>query len=501
MNPLIIHTEGQGKLAVDCSAGDVKAVVQEIVTSKHAVFHFHGGLVNEKTGRELAGRLDTYYRAAGLLPVFFVWETGPFETISNNISRIAKEDIFQTILKKVLRHVAGKVLLDSPGAKAPLDQCPLPSPVQVQTELQKRSAQIEPFAQKPNEIVANVTTAELERFEQELANDDNFNANVAAILKGLDVSPPLGAKSPAFPVVAVRTEISTKITTELKEKAQAPGGKGLLETGVLIKHAAAILIRVVKRFVMKRGHGIYTTVVEELLRELYLGSVGSVLWGSMKDDARDNFAEPDNGKLHGGNFLLSELSAALKVRSEAGLTIPKISIVGHSAGTIFACEMLKHIAKTSSFLCLHRLAFLAAACRCDVFAPVLDEHGKKPLWNRFRAFAFREEREAGYWQIPVLYPRSLLYLVCGLGETDGGESAFDMPLMGMERYVKWAGIYDQPAVLKIRTYLDSSDDLTVWALENSGPGRNSDAVRHGGFDDTAGDNVSTMASVVHFLTT
>ena len=41
-------------------------------------------------------------------------------------------------------------------------------------------------------------------------------------------------------------------------------------------------------------------------------------------------------------------------------------------------------------------------------------HRQSPLFDNFRMFSLSDEMEAGYWEIPAVYPRSLLYLVSGL---------------------------------------------------------------------------------------
>jgi hypothetical protein len=500
MNPLIIHTEGAGRLANDCDIDYVKQVVAAVADSQHTVIHLHGGLVREPTAREMVKRLDPYYCNAGLLPVFFVWETGFLETIRNNLQRIAGEEIFKSLVCRLLRHVAGKVLLDEPGSRSVTNECMLPTPIDVQIELQKITAGNEPYGDIATGDVADLTPEEEVRLQRELERDPYFEIAVAGVLAGLQVEPPVGAKSPSVNVLPVETLMSKHITKELRDEAQKPGGKGLLETAVLIKRAVTVLLRVIKRFNAKRDHGIYTTIVEEVLRELYLDSIGSLIWGSMKNDARDNFSAPGDGKMSGGYLLMTELASALNARAKAGAPIPKISIVGHSAGTIFACELLRHIVASQEALSLHRLVFLAAACRCDLFEPILQSHAKHPLWDDFRSYSLCDDLEKGYWEVPLLYPRSLLYLVSGLVETEGYKAAFDMPLVGMERFINWNHIYNTPDVIGVRSYVHGSPTRQIWSESNAGDGLNSDAIRHGGLDDTDGKHQSTMHSVIHFLT-
>lgn len=499
MNPIIIHTEGGGRLADDCSPDYVKSVAAMIAAADRTVIHLHGGLVNEQGGRAIADRLDPYYSQAGLLPVFFVWETGLFETIGNNLRRIAGEDIYQKLLAKLLRHLAGKLFLDMPGAKAATETCPLPSPVEIQEQLAGVSVDQEPYAGRPPVSTTEFTSAEEARFATELETDPAFQQAVANVLAGLAIEPPPGSKSPAQPVKPALTLMSQSVTAELKAGATKPGSKGLMEVAGLIKHATKILFRVIKRFAQKRDHGLYTTIVEELLRELYVDAIGWRVWGSMKDDARDNFAAPAGDQISGGHLLMSELQKAVQARVAQGLPAPKVSIIGHSAGTIFACELLKHVAQHCPAVSLHRLVFLAAACRCDLFADVLQRHAQRPLWQAFRSFALSDELERGYWEVPLVYPRSLLYLVSGLVETENGGSAFDMPLAGMQRYMSQTTVYTQQEVIAVRQQMLGPPSLSAWSIQDSGPGWRINAVKHGAVDDNTGDRTWAMQSVLEFL--
>jgi hypothetical protein len=500
ITPYSIHTEGSGYLAKDCSPQYVTEVARAMAASDHALIHLHGGLNTETAARQLAARLVPYYAKAKLTSVFFVWETGVFETVGNNLGRIGNEPVFMRLVIKLLRHVVGKALLDVPGKGA--GDCPLPTPIEVQMECEKTReihGENVPYEKKqPIAGMSEVKKGEQKRFEDELKSDADFQRAVAGVLKGLKAKVPAGSKSAAIKVFAVPTLMSLDVRKELLASATKPGSKGLLETAVVVKHAVSVFIRVVKRLKDKRDHGIYATIVEELLREFYIDAIGSLVWGSMKNDAEGNF-KPVHGKNRpGGTWLFQELAAAIKDRRDAGLSVPKISVVGHSAGTIFASHMMLHVAARYPELTFHRLVFLASACRFDLFAEVLASHKTKPRWKAFRAFALEDKLEAGYWEVPAVYPRSLLYLVSGILERDGKKSAFDMPLVGMQRYFN-ANIYSRSDILAVTRFLKSAK-RQHWALSTASDGCNTDAIRHGGFVDIAGKNITTMKSVVHFLT-
>ena len=53
------------------------------------------------------------------------------------------------------------------------------------------------------------------------------------------------------------------------------------------------MIATVRRLWNKRDHGLYTTIVEEVLRAAYFNRVGEVVWRMMKKDTSDAFqADP-----------------------------------------------------------------------------------------------------------------------------------------------------------------------------------------------------------------
>jgi hypothetical protein len=101
----------------DASAAEVTRIAVQVATEPRPVIHIHGGLVNKSSGLAGAQRLDSYYRAAGVLPVFPVWESGFFETVGNNWKEIFDEKLFQALLKRLLKHAGGK-LLQSAGGRA-----------------------------------------------------------------------------------------------------------------------------------------------------------------------------------------------------------------------------------------------------------------------------------------------------------------------------------------------------------------------------------------------
>lgn len=98
------------------------------------------------------------------------------------------------------------------------------------------------------------------------------------------------------------------------------------------------------------------------------------------------------------------------------------------------------------------------------------------------------------------YPSSLLYLVSGLFEDGEGWDEADAPLLGMERFLEGPTGWDAdpvqgPAIIAVREWLAAGADRIVLAKAAGGPGLNSGATSHGGFDDDR----ETLESVATFL--
>jgi hypothetical protein len=112
--------------------------------------------------------------------------------------------------------------------------------------------------------------------------------------------------------------------------------------------------------------------------------------------------------------------------------------------------------------------------------------------GKFRFFALKDEYEGGYWEIPPVYDKSLLYFVSSLCEIDGN---MDKELVGMQRY--WSGTdpYQTPDVTAVTDVI--IEDARVWSpTDSSAPACfRAMAYRHGGF----AEECETKKSVECFL--
>ena len=104
----VIHL-ANGRLSPDTPRSRVTQMVQRAVASGHIVIHFHGGLVPLESGMGIVDRLLPRYQVAGADPLFFVWESGLIETLTNNFTEIAREQLFRLLWKRVAAIVQRKL--------------------------------------------------------------------------------------------------------------------------------------------------------------------------------------------------------------------------------------------------------------------------------------------------------------------------------------------------------------------------------------------------------
>ena len=498
-----INTGGDGILE-DTNEDDLRALIADLSHAPKLVIHLHGGLVSKASALATAERLLPFYQEAGARPVFMVWESGLLETVRNNLREIDREEIFKIIVKYVMKYAVGK-LTDLSGGKAS-GRLALPNDTEVAIEFKKRQIDQVPFAHiEPSPTLQDLNDAERKEFEAELGADAEFQQELQAVVNGATPANERQETSKGITVThrkSSKTLMSPEVVDEMVAESKGREGKGLLSTATAIAKAGQILWRVVSRHREKRDHGLYTTVVEEVLREFYLANIGTAVWGFMKKDTADTFADFGGKPVRGGWFFIQELGKLLKENRQM-----EVSVVGHSAGCIYASHLLKHLdwARRSDEhplpddFRLKNLIFLAPACSFALFNEVLAVQAQAPLFDHFRLFALRDELESGYWEVPAVYPRSLLYLVSGILEKDGDQSASDLPLVGMERYYKAADVYRQIEVESIRKFLAQFDHRAeVWSEDDGGLGLACDARRHGDFDETI-ELKKAMTSIQHIL--
>ncbi|MDJ0700810.1 MAG: alpha/beta hydrolase [Woeseiaceae bacterium] len=489
---------------------EINKLVGRLASEEKIVIHLHGGLVSESRATAKAKELIPEYRSVDSYPVFFIYRTGVFEIIRNNLREIANEKIFKKLAKKLLKYAIGK-LTTVGGAKA-VGGLDMPRDLAVAIEYKKLEKNVEPYSDVAAiEGLKQLTDEEEKLFMDDLATDVDFQTEIQAIVDGAtddQEKVKTGAKGITLSHrVSSKTLMSPEVVQDLVEDASMKDGKGIFSTARAILKAGAILRRVVYRYWKKRDHGLHPTIVEELLREFYLANIGAAVWNTMKKETSDTFESAPGGEVRGGRYFVDKLGETLK---DTGHT-PEVTVVAHSLGSVFACNLIQDLAASRkdpnhplpSTFQLKNLILLAPAVECEVFADTLRENRK--LFEKFRMYSLDDEHESNYWEVPAVYSRSLLYLVSGaFEETDDEKSAFDRPLVGMQRYITEDDVYKMADVKKVRKFFAEDNDYTVWAVVDKGDGLASDAVRHGGFDDAVfkpgqQERRATLDSILHVI--
>jgi hypothetical protein len=336
-----------------------------------------------------------------------------------------------------------------------------------------------------------------EEFQTALQLDPEFTAAVEDIDAALNpVSEgrggTLGRGNAAAGAQSLR-RLNPEVRTSLNATVPEALGRAIFTSAALLQKLArrggAIALRVIGRYRHGREHGFQATIVEELLREFYGDLVGATIWGMMKKDGADHFVP--------GHLGLELLNALTVVADQSVL------ITGHSAGSIWATELLRAAPLIPKMQKID-LIFLAPAVRVSEFANALGIGGA--FISRFRMYAMSDALERAD---PVLgpgtgfvYPSSLLYLVSGLFEETNGEAAVDAPILGMQRFfpagqaAKWVtDPSEKAAFASVADFLRFHSNSAVYSKFNGGAGLWTEADSHGGFDDEQ----HTLESVATFF--
>lgn len=488
------------------TTGDIDEMFLQLGAQSNIVFYFHGGLVSKQVGLNGAARLLPHFLSIDAYPLFFVYESGFLEIVSRNLTDIAGEDVFKALLRRLLKYTVSK-LRDPLGAKG-LTSVP-PTDIELHTELLRRDAGDEPFRQEPiDREISPVTESEESDLREELKKDRDLIESLEAI--GTD---PQETTTTTFNArglgtrtrKSARTLMSPDVVDEIKvdvANAQAQGSRGVLTTATLLYRAGKILVRVIQRFRNQRDHGIYPTVVEEILREFYVANIGTAVWEDIKSETSDTFVNTP-GEDRGGVCVLDRLGALLN--STPRNNWPRISLVGHSTGGVFINNLLSEVSRRKQSgtipqdFSFEHIIFLAPACTFWAFAQSIKLNNT--LFTSFRVFGMADTSECKDAIVPLVYTRSLLYFVSGLLEKGPDEKPYaDVPLVGMQRFFVDTDGYATATESAVRNFVIDSTLAPaarrwVWSPSNDGNGLNSQSLKHGDFHD----DPSTLESVQNIL--
>lgn len=495
-----VHSGTSGRLA-STTTDDIDALVARLKDRRRVVLHFHGGLVDDTLGFVTAERLAPVYEAAGAEPVFFVWSSGLLEVLRGNLPQILSEGVFQTLLNRVVRFASG-IVFQQPGSRA-LGGFTVPSTRAVARELALLRTGQEPYARlTPPAEVRALSEAERVRITADLAADTELAERNREIVGSVLRSAPAttAARDIDGGRAAVATLMSPDTVAELAaETADAENRRAVVTSALLVRKTVRVVSAVVARFRHRTDHGLYPTVVEEILREFYLANVGAAVWDAMKRQTADTFAAdaPDTaGDTRAGRCFLDRFGQLLASGSR-----PRVTLVGHSAGAVFIGNLLAELARRRADaddplpedFRVHDVVLLAPACTVGHLAAVVRRRAE--LFDRLRMFTLTDAAERADQLVPFLYPRSLLYFVSGVLERGPeGESAVS-PLAGLQRWFTAEGDTGGADARDLRAFLRADATRTVWSPVDGGPGLTSGARSHAGFDD----DPEVLASLARML--
>ncbi|MDW6094374.1 alpha/beta hydrolase [Vibrio rhizosphaerae] len=433
---------------------DVDALIEFLKTQDKLVIHFHGGLIKESAGMQIAEKLSKSYKGAH--PLTIVWETGLLETVQDRITDVYKTKLFKKLLlwvaKKASKYLPADFQIGTRGAKELTD-------AEILDELNNER----PFEHLTPTLSQGAKGADFSLTEMEL---DNLIDEIEAELETeIDMTDPQ--------ISAMLTGYNAqKITGPQTSKGQARG-----ISVKLIKDLAKLSVQVIRRLANGTHHGLYPTIVEEILQQYYLADVGEWVWGGMKLSAQEMWQENTNlsgVEQHAGTYLLEKL-IALQQQHHI-----KIDIVGHSAGAIAICHLFKAMKQRQQSLDIRNLIFLAPAARYDLFIQhILPQPN---FYQSFKMYTMSDQYECNDMLVPYVYTRSLLYFISGVLE---GKD--DMPIIGMERYISQPEQYKENAFAKVRDFMRQDNRLILSNSSELNPGAVAPFITtsetHGDFDD------------------
>lgn len=452
--------------------------------SKIALY-FHGGLVSAESGMETAERIVAHAtRSTNAHPICFIWETGLTKTITDNLDTIAKSEFFKKLLVKILKVTGRRLGIEIPDTVGTAKGVDNLTDGEINAEL-KKSAPFEDYQISVQAKSASVVLAE--SLSDAAAIEARLRPEIEAELEE-EIESDFQLKQLA---ADEKSEAEDKlINPQYKATAAGEGDKGVISAVQLIKAAVEITIRVIKRHIQKRDHDFYPTVVEEVLREIYVADLGSWVWGNMKQKAADMWKQSDfQGDYRNwpvGAYFIKKLTEYQQI---AGTQLT-IDLIGHSAGSIVICELMRTLTHNVSPLRFRHILLMAPACRCDLFDETILADTNR--FTAFRCFTMKDELEKKDHLVKFLYPRSLLYLISGILEQES-----DACILGLQRHITGAQPYTGDMFKRVIHFLTPAGNI-VYAVTDAQAldGLRSGAITHGGFDD---EKESTVDSIMYLI--
>lgn len=460
----------------------------------HLVLFFHGGRVSEQAGLATANALvGLFEERIGAHAVFFLWESSEVEVIPASLGGIAQQPFFQELLKTTLKFVLSK--LEPRATARATGRLTLMSNAAMKKQQVAEAANLTAFGDAQRAQLKPVSTSEALQFQQALKKNPRYQREVKRMARQLAAERARPRKRVAERAAGggashqLSAETATQVHASVKQAAAKPG---LVTTEFFNLGAVRVFMNVVQRLREGTDHGVSTTIVEEVLREFYIGQAVTWVWNGMKQEAQSAFLNNQGlagDSQHAGTYFLERLRDYVNDSRNPPL---KVSLVGHSAGAIYICRLLEKAAEVLPDYRFHQIVFLAPGVDFDLFKLAVIDNPKRS--DGFRVYNLRDQLEALDGIIPSVYPRSLLYFVSSLLE-----ETLEKPLVGMERFYSGQPPYDGTTFRAVRDFvLGAEAKRAVWS-ETTGElaGLNCAAQHHGGFpfDPTLQDSLESLLRI------
>lgn len=453
---------------------DLASLFQSIAqshTPDHIVIHFHGGLVNRDAAHSTAtDHLLKCIKDGDGYPLFVIWNSDLKTTLIKSFAQIVRDPLFHRLIKRILQLVLSKYL-DSTGGRGGSMELASLIDIPDDAKAMENYATQQAGGSKPMPIADADEKVVLE----ELETDDvllKAERSAAAAGESMDASRGIGGGLKTLLDAAIVKE--TQKEHGITGRESADEARGFVSTAiVLARYGFTIFRAVVSRLIDNRDHGIYTTIVEEVLRTLFVDSIGSVVWSTIKQDTKDSFVTANSG----GSMLISHIK-------DWWAPGKRVTLIGHSTGAVYIGHFLNAWNDALPDDAQVDVIFLAPACTFKFL-----HERKDVLMKRTRkliVFGLSDEVETDYWEVPG-YKGSLLYIVSGLLEPE----TVDMPIVGMQRYYKGEPYTDT----EITEVIEEVIDDVIWSVTEGAPdGRQCGAREHGDFEDD-----KTKKSMTHII--
>lgn len=493
----------EGRLVSD-RAAMAKAFASAGQSGKPIVVHFHGGLVSRNSALAGAPAMQAFYQNAGAYPIVPIWKTGPWEVAQDIWVQIAAEALFKILVDRVTGFVHAR-MQDFLGTRSLSVERTLGK---VTDDVLAQSATgggdfTKEFLQFDVNSVRGDPELDLKAFQEKsieaaVRSDVELNRVIDAVLQGANLEVEKGSRSVDVPraTFALESVADRDALLELQGDANARGlGMG---TALAI---VTIVGRVIKRFVNRSDHGLHATIVEEVLRKFYLGAVGTAAWSEMKNYTQLAFSAATPNAA--GTALIEEFKKLPPAQ--------RVMLAGHSAGSIFICELFKHLEADSRRF---EVVFMAPAVTIKLFTQTVVAKqqlvaAKAGGELKFRMFSMNDTyecRDTLVRNVPLLgdltwfYPRSLLYLISGILEQEGDQEVVDAAIFGLQRdYDPAYRSASDAEIAAAHEFIESHGERRVWSVQSNADARfQSNSTSHGGFAAPVAGN-TTMESVAAIL--